>query len=315
MMHRFFIIPTFFIAFLLPLALWPEAPVIDGSDDFAMNGEQQVYRGSAVSQKYEDPQYGRPGGSYPKAGGDESPLVREENYQAMDSNSQLNENAKVIDRVQSLRQEIQGLRGQLEIQAHELKLLKEQQLAFYKDLDARLGSAQTKTESKTPTDTMATTSKAPFDNEPAPEPRTSKTTPVTSLNTGSRLNPANEQISYLAAYELVTTKRYDEALKAMHHFVQTYPQSGYSANAEYWLGELYLLKKDYPKAKEHFETVLEQFPSSSKAAAAMLKDGYAYAACGEVSSAKKRLQQVIKTYPKTTAAELATAKLVSLQTL
>ena len=34
----------------------------------------------------------------------------------------------------------------------------------------------------------------------------------------SRVNPADEQISYLAAYELVKNKRYDDALNAMQYF-------------------------------------------------------------------------------------------------
>ncbi len=55
--------------------------------------------------------------------------------------------------------------------------------------------------------------------------------------------------------------------------------------------------------------VLDQFPSSSKAAACLLKSGYAYAASGQSQEAVKRLQQVISTYPDTATAQLAKAKL------
>ncbi|MBY0378010.1 MAG: tol-pal system protein YbgF, partial [Gammaproteobacteria bacterium] len=132
------------------------------------------------------------------------------------------------------------------------------------------------------------------------------------INTTTRGNPADEQISYLAAYELVKNKHFDDALTAMQTFITQHPHGGYTANAQYWLGELYLVKHDYPKAIEHFELVLKQFPSSSKAAASTLKIGYALAAAGKDNEARARLQQVLKTYPDTPTAQLATIKLESL---
>lgn len=128
----------------------------------------------------------------------------------------------------------------------------------------------------------------------------------------ARSNPADEQISYLAAYELVKNKRFDDALVAMQAFVTQYPQGGYTANAQYWLGELYMVKNNYPKAIDHFEIVLKQFPSSSKAAACTLKIGYALAASGKDNEARLRLQQVLKNYPDTPTAQLAATKLESL---
>ncbi|HAT9430543.1 TPA: tetratricopeptide repeat protein, partial [Legionella pneumophila subsp. pneumophila] len=80
-------------------------------------------------------------------------------------------------------------------------------------------------------------------------------------------------------------------------------------------GELYLVKKDYSKAIEHFEIVLQQYPSSSKAAASLLKSGYAYAEKGDKQEAKKRFQQVVKTYPDTPTAQLASSKLEAINAL
>lgn len=73
-----------------------------------------------------------------------------------------------------------------------------------------------------------------------------------------------------------------------------------------------MVKNNYPRAIEHFETVLKQFPSSSKAAASTLKIGYALAASGKENEARLRLQQVLKNYPDTPTAQLATTKLESL---
>ncbi len=98
----------------------------------------------------------------------------------------------------------------------------------------------------------------------------------------------------------------------MQKFVSQYPQGGYTGNAQYWLGELYMLRKTILKPLNHFETVLQQFPSSSKTAASLLKMGYALAASGKKEDAIQRLQQVIKNYPDTNTAQLAKAKLDAL---
>ena len=73
-----------------------------------------------------------------------------------------------------------------------------------------------------------------------------------------------------------------------------------------------MVKKNYPEAITHFEAVLQQFPSSNKSAPSLLKIGYALAASGNKEEAILRLQQVIKNYPDTNTAQLAKAKLESL---
>lgn len=305
---------------MLPLTGWSEAPVVDNSDNFAMMDEQQAYdEAPVVNPKYDEPPIdnSRNDNYEIDTNQDDGPALAKEEINTNSKNN-FNDNAKLIDKVQSLQQEIQELRGQLEVQAHDLKLLQQQQVAFYKDLDARLSSNSTKSaQIKPPTDlNLGAKPTASQPSMPINSPKTvaSSTAPKPVIAV-SRINPADEQIGYLAAYELVKNKRYDEAVNAMETFVQKYPQGGYTANAEYWLGELYLVKKDYPKAIEHFELVLKQFPSSSKSAASMLKAGYAYAASGNNQEARKRFQQVVRTYPDTPTAQLASSKLESINAL
>ncbi|MGX8747486.1 tol-pal system protein YbgF [Legionella pneumophila] len=307
---------------MLPFASWAEAPVIDDSENFAMIDRQEEYDAPLVNPKYDNPQIenaeldGSQNDNYStdtSQSYDEPALVKEER-------STISDNAKLIDKIQQLQKEIQELRGQLEVQAHDLKLLQQQQVAFYKDLDSRLSnsstSAKTVQNDKPATDISLGSNSPETLKVASPQIKTgssnSKPQPVVAV---SRANPADEQISYLAAYELVKNKRYDEAIKSMQIFVQKYPRGGYTANAEYWLGELYLVKKDYSKAIEHFEIVLQQYPSSSKAAASLLKSGYAYAEKGDKQEAKKRFQQVVKTYPDTPTAQLASSKLEAINAL
>lgn len=309
---------------ILPLAGWAEAPVVDDSDNFAMLEDPMALEAAPL----ENPKY------------DEQPLVESEAYASnQDTGSalvkeeaqpkgQFNDNAQLIDKVATLQKEIQELRGQLEVQAHDLKLLQQQQLSFYKDLDSRLSTTASKPAAQKQATDLNLSAQTATPKVAAPQAVTPQTvtpsaptkmvtnnTEVTTpmpITAGSRMNPADEQIGYLAAYELVKNKRYDDAIQSMQSFVQKYPNGGYTANAEYWLGELYLVKKDYSQAINHFETVLKKFPSSSKSAASMLKTGYAFAASGNQQEARNHLQQVIKNYPGTPTAQLASKKLESL---
>ncbi|KTD10863.1 outer membrane protein [Legionella gratiana] len=301
---------------MIPLTGWSEAPVVDDSENFAIIEGQQAQEAPVVGSKYEDPQFENGFDVAQKEDysfnntQDDGPALAKDDH-PNDSENNITDNAKLIDKIQSLQQEIQELRGQLEVQAHDLKLLQQQQVAFYKDLDARLSGSSPKSVSNKPTIDLDVGSKESISktNAPAAKTETNKmaTTPVS--DPVSRANPADEQISYLAAYELIKNKRYDDAITAMNVFVQKYPKGGYTANAQYWLGELYLVKKDYTKAIEHFDTVLQQFPTSSKSAASMLKVGYAYAEQGNKQEAKKFLQQVVRAYPNTPTAQLASTKL------
>lgn len=285
-----------------------EAPVVDESENFALF-EQQAASGQPASR-----------GTRLAQLDEEAPLAHEE---YTNTNSTGN-NAALLNKIQGLQQDIQELRGQLEMQSHEVKALQQQQVEFYKDLDARLRHEPIATQQTKPvtTNPQNDTSMPLNLDEPmiqGAKPETSASiepaeplpTPI-STATNRRANPADEQMSYLAAYELINNKQFTEALPAMQAFVTKYPEGGYTANAHYWIGELYMVQKNYPEAVQQFELVLQKFPSSSKTSASMLKLGYALAAAGELNSAKQKLQTVIKQYPDTHAAQLALAKLESL---
>lgn len=298
--YRFLLAACF--ASLLPISAFSEAPVVDDSENFAMIDEQQAAIAQSADNAYER---------------DEEPAFAHDSAPREYGNDK--SNTALLDKIQGLQQELQELRGQLEVQTHDLKLLQQQQLTFYKDLDARLhNSAPAATAQNQPEQELSIGANEPIVDAktlPKAAPQSSSVAPPVSAVVGpNHANPAEEQISYLAAYDKIKNKQFDEALIAMQTFVVQYPQGGYTANAEYWLGELYMVKKSYPEAINHFEVVLRQFPSSSKASASMLKIGYALAASGKRKEAIARLQQVMKTYPDTNTARLASAKLESLTT-
>jgi tol-pal system protein YbgF len=293
---------------------------VDDSENFAIIDEQQADTARPVAKDNYNDNYDS---GYGQDASDEKPLAHDEPTSSNSTKSRV----ELLDQVQGMQQDIQELRGQLEVQSHDLKVLKDQQLAYYKDLDARLHQAPPATNSVKPlpaTELSNNQVSIPGGAQPAmqiggavnPAPSNAHTSSSASgsfaATPASNSNPAEEQISYMAAYELVNNKQFDEAINAMQAFVKQYPNGGYTANAQYWLGELYMVKQNYPEAIEHFNIVLNQYPSSSKAAASLLKVGYALAASGKNSEAKQKLSQVLKNYPDTPTADLAAAKLKAL---
>jgi tol-pal system protein YbgF len=276
-----------------------EAPVVDDSENFELF-EQQAANKRPVTFK-------ETGFNNPHTDNLDKPLAHEDQAQGL---NQTADSASLLNTLQGLQQDIQELRGQLEVQGHELKRLQQQQLDFYKDLDARVSNQkplQKKSAEPISIDTI------PMDNSiNANSVTTTPSSPNLSDASDKTTLDKDEKLAYMAAYTLVSHKQFDEALPAIERFIAQYPQGGYTANAHYWAGELYMVRKDYTQAITHFETVLQKFPTSSKSSACLLKIGYALAASGSVNEAQKKLQQVIQQYPDTHAAQLALAKLDSL---
>lgn len=276
--------------------VFAEAPVVDDSENFELFEQQAAHQGPATFKE----------AARESRGDLNTPLAHED---PRENFSQTSNNTSLINTIHGLQQELQELRGQLEVQAHELKRLQEQQVEFYKDLDTRILNQHTPSPQKS-----EQRAAAPLSERSSSADNQQKLTSTLPIHTTSKtaIEEKDEKSAYMAAYALVNDKQFDEALPAMEAFIAHYPEGGYTANAHYWSGELYMVRKNYPEAIQHFETVLQKFPSSSKSSACLLKIGYALAASGEINQAKQKLQRVIQQYPDTHAAQLALAKLDSL---
>ena len=191
-------------------------------------------------------------------------------------------NLDLLNRVNGLQQELQELRGQLDQQTLALHALQ----------------AQSGTFAATP-DIAQKNAPLPAISEPTYKPEVT-------------VKSASESTRYLSAFNLIKLKEFAPAMTAMQNFVADYPAGEYTANAHYWLGELYLQNKEYDLSLQQFDRVLTQFPSSIKYADSLLKMGYALAAMGKNTEAQQRLQSVISQYPDTKVSELARTKMASL---
>jgi tol-pal system protein YbgF len=198
--------------------------------------------------------------------------------------------AEMFYQMQLLQQEVLELRGLVEQQSFEIRQLKQQRLDDYLDLDRRLSQVAA---GASAAGSAATTQIA---DEVPPAPIGAEQ-PLDATQ-------ANELSAYRSAIDLVLKQRdFDGGAAALQRYLQDFPSGHYSANALYWLGQIYLQKNDQEQSKRWFEQMAEQYPDHQKTAEAKFKLARLYHAEGKSEQAKKLLQEVADS--NSTAASLA----------
>ncbi len=192
--------------------------------------------------------------------------------------------SELFYQVQLVQQEVMQLRGQLEDQSHEIRQLKQQSLERYVDLDRRLSEAGVVV------------------NTPS--------RPGNSASRPAAQEVAGEGDAYRAAYSLVRSQKFKEAVNAFKQFLDDFPSGRYAANAHYWLGELYLVitPRDLESSRQSFVLLLEQYPGNSKEPDALYKLAKVYFQKGNADRAKDYLDRVIAEYGASTSSAVKLAR-------
>jgi tol-pal system protein YbgF len=173
-------------------------------------------------------------------------------------------------------QEIAKLRGQIEELVNELANAQKRQKDFYVDLDTRLRKL---------------------------EPQQ-----ITIDGKDAAVVPS-EQGAYDAALQLFKAGDYKAAAGALDAFVKRYPESGYAANAQYWLGNAHYALRDCKNAIAAQQVVVKNYPDSPKAADAMLNIASCHTELKDKPNAKKTLDTLVAKYPDSSAAQAAKERL------
>ncbi len=216
--------------------------------------------------------------------------------------------------MQRLRQEVRELRGQIELQANELRKLRKSQRDLYSDLDQRIGAIASVPITQTPAPSGGESPSVaaparPQASAPSAPPPAAAPAPAPA----PAADPAAEQRAYQDAFALLKTGKYSQASKAFDDFLREYPNGGYSDNAQYWLGESYYVSRKFEPALKAFEGLLASYPESPKSSHAQLKIGFIYDETGRPDQARKALNDLVASDPSSTAAGLARKRLSRLQ--
>ncbi|WP_050463866.1 tol-pal system protein YbgF [Herbaspirillum autotrophicum] len=198
----------------------------------------------------------------------------------MANKSDKNSALSLSDQNDQLRQEIAKLRGQVEVLTNELANTQQRQKDFYVDLDSRMRKLE----------------------------------PQRVTVDGKEVSvEINEQKSYDAALGMFKGGDYKGAGNAFSDFLKRYPQSGYAASAQYWLGNSLYAQRDYKGAIAAQQLVVKNYPDNPKVADAMLNIGSSYAELKDKAAAKKALESLIAKYPDSAAAQTGKERLAALK--
>ncbi|MCW8919746.1 MAG: tol-pal system protein YbgF [Gammaproteobacteria bacterium] len=230
---------------------------------------------------------------------------------------------QMMERIDTLQQEMQQLRGQLEEQQHQMAGIKERQRELYLDIDRRMSRLEREGPGAIPSAPangamgMAT---PPLTSAPL----TAANGPATAATVANNSNPVavaaadpqkleQERAAYQQAFELLRELRYEQATAAFRDFLKQYPNGRYAHIAQYWLGEAAYARRDFVQAIKDYEALLQNHPQSAKRAEAMLKIGYSYQELKRGEESKRMMEQLIELYPESTEAGQARNQLKRLK--
>ena len=192
-------------------------------------------------------------------------------------------------------------------------------LQTLKPIDAGIiaSSATAKAESTLTLDVVKNNNAAPILKK-TDEAQTFISDPVTSSNddlvlssedSSDQLDPIQIRAQYQQALKLLKATQYQQAIKAFRAFLIRSPDSEYSDNAQYWLGEAFYVSRNFEQALLEYNNLLNNYPESKKLSHSLLKIGYCYYEMGQLDEASVRLEKLKQEHPGTTAARLAEERL------
>lgn len=114
---------------------------------------------------------------------------------------------------------------------------------------------------------------------------------------------------YSQAYADYARGNYDLAIQGFQEYLRQYPNTDFSDNAEYWIGECLFGKGRYADALDAWKKLFTDFPTSEKTPDAHFKRGVALERLGRRSQALLEYRFVVDRYPNSEAGRRARDKL------
>jgi tol-pal system protein YbgF len=128
--------------------------------------------------------------------------------------------------------------------------------------------------------------------------------------------PTTEQTPdglYAAAKQRFDRGEYEDARQLFQALLEQHPKSDNADNAQFWIGEIYYHEKWYEKAILEYQKVIENYPKGNKVRSALLKQGLAFSNLGDGDNAKLILKELVRKYPNSKEANIAEKKLKTFQ--
>jgi len=204
--------------------------------------------------------------------------------------------ADLTVRVEELSSQLSALTGQVEELRHENRQLRERLSRFERDVALRLNRLEAGTSERMssnnsgslPTNVGSIQGRDGLQGDGSSDElaASSDEPAAASASEATAALPAGtpEQL-YEHAYGLLRRGQMEEAEQAFRAFLDRHEGHALAANAQYWLGETYYVRQEYPQAAQTFLTGYQDYGDGGKAADSLLKLGMTLAAMGQTDDA------------------------------
>jgi len=204
---------------------------------------------------------------------------------------------RLDERVDQLEDLVRQLTGRVEEAAFKAQQVSKQLERLQADIDLRFKDLQATQQPPAPADSSQSHVSMPAakgGDQPAPAsgPQTLGTLsekdlkkPAPAASTAPVTPPKDAQGLYDMAYESLQGGAYPEAEKGFQDFMAKYPTHQLAGNAQYWLGDIAFVRKDFNTAAVTFLEGYKKFPNHTKAADMIYKAGSAFGQMGKTKEA------------------------------
>ena len=124
----------------------------------------------------------------------------------------------------------------------------------------------------------------------------------------AQLNLSPED-QFQIAFDKIRQKNWEEAKSLLKNFIENNISNQLSGSAYYWLGELYILEKEYREAALTFAEGYQKFPKSIKAPDMLFKLSQSLYEVNKIDEACKTVEKFIIDYPANKFIKNANSKL------
>ena len=117
---------------------------------------------------------------------------------------------------------------------------------------------------------------------------------------------------YSNAYRDYLGGKYELALQEFSDYIKYFNETEFAPNSQFYIGNIYYKKQDYPNALAAFDAVLEHYSDNPKTAGAHYWKGKTLLAMGKRDAAAKEFREIVSKYPTSDVVQQAKAELRNL---
>lgn len=218
---------------------------------------------------------------------------------------------ELVSQIELLRQELNSLRGQIEVLGNNIDGTAKRQRDMYVDLDSRLRRLEQPTAGGATPPAAAAGAAAPPATPAAPP--AAAPPGVSAAAPASASADAAESRAYEAAQNQRRIGNYQGAIVAFQSFLAQHAKSALAPRAQYWIGDSYFNLHDFKNAIASQQKLVSTYPDSSSVPDALLNIASSQMELGDAATARKTMDGLVSRYPLSEAAEKAKRRLATLK--